>query len=180
MERKAVKILEEGLKFAHEIFEGTMQGVEEQHASWVPSGKALPIGTLYVHLLISEDMTINMMLKGGAPLFATSFKDKTGASELMPEPGPNWESEHRDWAAKVKVDLKLAKEYAKEVYKNSEEYLKEIQDSDLEKMIDLSAFEMEEKNAGWVIMNFVIGHINNIMGEISTLKGFQGLKGYPF
>lgn len=27
---------------------------------------------------------------------------------------------------------------------------------------------------------FVVGHANNLMGEIAAVKGFQGLKGYPF
>jgi hypothetical protein len=31
-----------------------------------------------------------------------------------------------------------------------------------------------------MLANLVIGHLNNLTGEISALKGAQGLRGYPF
>jgi hypothetical protein len=31
-----------------------------------------------------------------------------------------------------------------------------------------------------LLESFIIGHINNHSGEISALKGCQGIKGYPW
>ena len=35
-------------------------------------------------------------------------------------------------------------------------------------------------NQGQILELFIIGHIHNHSGEISALKGCQGLKGYPW
>ncbi len=36
------------------------------------------------------------------------------------------------------------------------------------------------ESARWVLNSLVVGHLNNMAGEISVLKGLQGSKGYPF
>jgi hypothetical protein len=50
----------------------------------------------------------------------------------------------------------------------------------LNKGVDMSAFGMGERKAYDFIGNIIISHIHQIMGEISVLKGVQGLKGFPF
>jgi len=40
-----------------EVMESTMADVEDTHAHWVPPGKALPLGSLYVHVLTAEDFS---------------------------------------------------------------------------------------------------------------------------
>lgn len=44
----------------------------------------------------------------------------------------------------------------------------------------MSAFGMGGRKLHSVLAGMVIGHAASIMGEISVLKGIQGLKGYPF
>ncbi len=48
---------------------------------------------------------------------------------------------------------------------------------DLERTIDTPCGEF---NLGQMLESFVIWHINAHCGEISALKGCQGLKGYPW
>jgi hypothetical protein len=44
----------------------------------------------------------------------------------------------------------------------------------------MSAFGMGKMKLGGYLTGIIIGHAHNITGEISVLKGIQGLKGYPF
>jgi hypothetical protein len=36
-----------------------------------------------------------------------------------------------------------------------------------------------EVTVGWIVVRLLIGHIDNECGEISCLKGLQGVRGYP-
>ena len=50
----------------------------------------------------------------------------------------------------------------------------------LDEMRDLSAQGLGRRSVGWMLNALVAGHLNNMAGELSCLKGLQGLKGYPF
>jgi hypothetical protein len=173
----AVQILLKSLKDAHMYMEQTMDGVTDDVAAFMPAGKANPIAGTYAHMVFSEDFFLHFFLKKEKPLFETSWKDKTGISELQPT---EWVEAYPKWLKTVKVDVKKAGEYAKAVFKDTENYLESLDDTDLEKEIDMSMFHMGSRPAGDMISMMIIGHIWSIMGEISVLKGIQGLKGYPF
>ena len=64
--------------------------------------------------------------------------------------------------------------------KKSEEYVASLSDTDLDQEIDMSMFGMGNKKLSSFLGGLVIGHTRDIMGEISVLKGIQGLRGYPF
>jgi hypothetical protein len=177
MKSLAVEVLLNQLKAAHEALEGTMEGVTDEVASFMPAGTANPIAGTYAHLVFSEDSFIHSFLKKSPPLFETTFKDNTGASETHPM---EWEVAYPKWLKEVKVDVNKFNEYAKAVFADSEEYVASLTDEDLEKDVDMSAFGMGERKTYDFIANIINGHITSIMGEISVLKGIQGLKGYPF
>lgn len=172
-----VKYLLEGLQNAHTYMLQTMDGVTDEVAAFVPQGTANPIAGTYAHLIFSEDSFTQGFLKKEKPLFETNWKDKTGISELQPT---DWIEAYPKWLKSVKVDITKVNEYAKAVFAETEKYVAGLTDEDLEKMVDLSAFGMGEKSVGNFIANLITGHANNIMGEVSVLKGIQGLKGYPF
>ena len=172
-----VNILLEQIKDAHQWLEATMEGVTNEIAAFMPPGKANPIAGTYAHLVMSEDFFIQGLLQGKKPLMETTWKDKTGASELQPT---EWEKAYPKWLKTVTVDIAQMREYAKATYKASEEYLASLTDEDLESEIDMSMFGMGKRKKHSVIAGMIIGHARDIMGEISVLKGIQGLKGYPF
>ncbi len=97
----------------------------------------------------------------------------------MPIPGPEW-VHYEDWTKNVKVDLKALREYAQAVYKDAENYVAGLTDSDLDKPLDMTNAGLGQKTFAWGITNLVIGHLHDMTGEVSVLKGIQGLKGYPF
>jgi hypothetical protein len=49
----------------------------------------------------------------------------------------------------------------------------------LDRVLDLGEMGFGEKKVAWVISSLVSSHAANLTGEISTLKGLQGAKGYP-
>jgi hypothetical protein len=173
----SVSILRQQLKDAHGILEGTMQDVTSEQAHWSPPGIANPLGASYAHLVLSEDGIINGMLKKGAPLAATAWAGKVGISEPPPQnPADPW----NQWARRVQVDLSALRQYAQAVYAASDEYLASLKVEDLNQPLDLSAFGLGEQTVGWMLNNAVVGHVSNHCGEVSCLKGLQGVKGYPF
>lgn len=177
MKSIASEILLTQLKAVHSALEQTMEGVTDEVAHFMPPEKANPIAGVYAHLIFGEDMFLHSFLKKSPTLMETTFKDKTGASELHPM---EWETEYPRWLREVRLDMGAFNKYAKAVFGASEEYVATLNDEDVEKEIDLSAFGMGTKKQYDFIANLLSGHAYSIMGEISVLKGIQGLKGYPF
>lgn len=176
-EKVASKILLNALKEAHSRLNGTMDGVTDEVAHFMPEGLANPIAGTYAHLIFSEDLFIHNFLKKTPSLVDSTFKDKTGASEVHPM---EWVEAYPKWLKEVKLDMKVFGEYAKAVQAASEEYLATLTDEDLDGDVDMSAFGMGTKKVHDFLSGIIIGHSDCITGEISVLKGIQGLKGYPF
>ncbi len=170
----AVALLRAQFKSCHEALEGTMAGVTEEQAHWMPAGSALPIGASYVHIVTSEDFFINGLLRHTALMCASSWAGKAGFSEPPPA-GTEW----ADWARRVEVDLPAMAPYAQAVYEATDNYLASLGDADLDCPYDLSGFGMGEQPAS-TVFSLVVEHAAWHTGEISCVKGLQGLRGYPF
>lgn len=173
----AVSVLLEQLKDAHQAISATMDGVTDEVAAFTPPGKANPIAGTYAHLIMSEDFFVQGMLKKGQPLFEGEWKDKTGASEVQPT---EWETAYPKWLKEVTVDIAQMNDYAKAVFAASEAYVATLNDEDLGEEIDMSMFGMGMRPISSFIGGLIIAHARDIHGEISVLKGIQGLKGYPW
>jgi hypothetical protein len=173
----AVQALREQFESANHVLEGTMQDVSPELAHWGPPGNAVPIGASYFHTLMSQDYMINSFVKGGPPWMATTWAGKAGISEPYPPPseGP-WEP----WAKRVKVDLEVMRQYAQAIYANTDDFLASMDEAEANRSLDLSGFGMGTKSVEWFLGNILLQHVCHHTGEISCLKGLQGLKGYPF
>ena len=179
MSNKAVKYIRECFKNAHGQLEATMADVTNEQAMWKPAGTAHPISGTYAHLIFSEDMIVQGLMRKTQPLMMGAYAGKTGANKPMPGMGPEW-AQYGQWANTVKIDLKQLREYAQAVYKTTDEYVASLVDEDLEKTVDLSGMGMGQKTFAYLFDRFLVGHTDSICGEIAVLKGLQGLKGYPF
>ncbi len=168
--KNAIDFLSAELKGAHELFAATASGLTAEQAHFNAGGNTVPIVGHIGHVLVFEDMVINGMLKGGAPLMAGG---KTGFSELPPQQPP-WDA----WARKIKVDLAQAMDYGMKVGASAEAYVASLDDSALGKPLDLSALGLGQQTVGFMLGALVLNlHLHT--GEISCLKGLQKLKGYP-
>src|SRR5258708_7062548 len=173
----AIGSLRENLSSAHWILGGTMEGVTADQAHRPGIGMSHPIAASYAHLVISEDMILNGMLKGAAPLAASTWAGKTGASEMPPmgSEGPaNWS----DWAKSVKVDLPAMQAYSQAVFAASDAYLASLKPEDLSQKIETFP-GIGQQTRNWML-GILVGHTYSHTGEISAAKGAQGLKGLPF
>ncbi len=172
----AITLFKEQVKDARGLLEGTMADVTEELATWQPGGKAIPIGAHYAHVVTAQDMGLHGLLKGTAPLIASSWAERAGLSEPPPF-GPG--SPLDEWALKAKISLQQLREYASAIYAATDEYLDTLTENQFSRRLDLSAFGFGEQPASFILIN---GWINNVWlhcGEISCLKGVQGQKGYP-
>jgi hypothetical protein len=173
------QLLRAELDAAHQTLEATMSDVTDDVATRPAPGNANPVGSCYAHAVLSEDGIVNGILRGQAPLFASSWAQRTGTDRPMPMPGMV-EGDMGEWYKTVKVDLAACREYARTVYTGSEEFLSSADEGTLGRMVDMSIAGLGEIPLPVMFSIFVTGHMNNLCGEISAMKGAAGLKGYPF
>src|SRR5438552_943919 len=166
----AITLLRSQLQTAHQFMEGTMADATQEQADWQPPGVANPLGASYAHVVIAEDGVINGVLQQRPPLAATTWAGKIGVSEPMPSPGPEW-THYGGWTRRVHTDLAALRAYAQEVYANTDAYVASLTPDDLDRPLDLSGIGMGKVNLGWALSNLVLGHIHDLMGEISCMKG---------
>jgi hypothetical protein len=177
----AITLLRQQLRDAHALLEAIMQDVTPEAAHWMPPGQANPVGATYAHLVLFEDRTINGVLLHRQPLYETAWSGKTGFSESMPREGEEWQ-DYAPWTRRVQIDLAAIHAYAQAVYDNTDQYLASLTPQDLDLSFDLSGVGMPSSGTtlGWILGRRIVGHVDNIAGEISCLKGLQDLRGYPF
>jgi hypothetical protein len=75
------------------------------------------------------------------------------------------------------VDLPALHDYARATAQTLESWVASLAPEDLERSIPTP---IGDYNLGPFLEFFIIWHINVHCGEISALKGCQGLKGYPW
>jgi hypothetical protein len=130
------------------------------------------IGSIYAHAVFAEDAVINGMLQGKPTLFQEQgWEAKTG---VKPPEGPR---QTDDWAANVNLNLATFQEYANAVFAQTDAYLANLSDAEMERKIQ---GPIGETTVGWMVVNILATHFPGHAGEIAALKGVQGLKGLPF
>ena len=169
----AVTLLKQQAHGTHQWLAGTLGDISSEQAQWAPEG-ALSVGAHYAHIVNGEDALINAVARGGAPMAATDWAGKTGLSEPMPQ------GSFSDWSRTVTIDLPALRAYGQAVFANTEAYIASLTPDDLDREIDLTAFGLGKVSLGFFISGITLGNTNWHCGEISCIKGLQGLKGYPF
>lgn len=169
------------LQDAHETLEGTMGDVTNEIANWQPKGKSLSVGAAYAHAVVSEDMLLNTMMRKAPLLIDQGWSEKMGLSSPHPVMGETWEQDFSAWVKTVTIDIAQLQEYGKAVQAQTNTYLSELSEDDfINNNVDLTSWGMGEYPLWRFFHRFIIGHADNITGEISAVKGMQNLKGYPF
>jgi hypothetical protein len=108
------------LKTAHDALEGTVTGVTPEQATWDPPGKAFSVAANYAHVVGSEDMAVQRLLRGKELLATTIWAGRTGLSELPPL-GPG--GDLKPWSRQAKIDLPALQRYGQAVYAATDEYV---------------------------------------------------------
>lgn len=174
MGNRAVKVYRDIFDTVHSWMIGTTEDLSVATASWQPAGKCVPAGAHFAHHVIGEDFFVNVLLQEKPVLAVTDFAGKTGFDKPYPT---DWQ--WAEWARTVTLDLDQLRAYATGVFANTDAYLATLTDSDLDREIDLSEMGWGVKTvSGLLDMIAIDGGAHS--GEISAIKGLQGLKGYPF
>ncbi len=162
---------------AHHVWlEGTMQGVTSEQAHWQPpGGRVAPIGAQYAHHVIALDFLFLGFVRQQQPLALSTFAGKTGMSIPYPMEG-DWIG----WAYQVQIDLDALREYAHAAYAAVDAQLVALSDDDLTTPVDMSPVGLGQQTLGSFLMNLLVLNAAAHTGEISVVKGLQGLQGYPF
>lgn len=161
------------LSFWHPVLDGMVgECGQDVIANNLPDATITSIGSVYAHIVMSEDAIVNGMLQGKPTIYESDgWKEKIGISF---EGRPSLEQE---WARKLVLDLGPFKEYAQAVYANSDAYIGGLPDADLDQK---KQTPIGEQSVGWVLAALLATHLPQHTGEIAALKGVQGLKGLPF
>jgi hypothetical protein len=85
-----------------------------------------------------------------------------------------------EWGRALQPDLPALRQYGQTVMADADAYLAQLGDADLDRMVDVSQAGLGMRSVSWMLNALVASHLNNMAGEISALKGVQGLRGYPF
>lgn len=133
----------------------------------LPGSTINSIGAVYAHTIFSEDGILNGLIRGGAPVyFAGGWAPKVGVD--MPQGGMD-----PDWA--VTLPLDVFRQYAAAVYQTTDEYLATVSDAELNRVIEPGfAPPMPVRS---LCANILAWHTATHQGEISALKGVQGVNG---
>jgi hypothetical protein len=174
-----VVLLQKIVSDARGVLEGTMADATQAQADFAPPGLANPLGATYAHVVWSEDMIVQGMFRQTQPLFASTWATRTGLSEPMPGPGPEW-ADYAGWTRRVKVDLAALRQYAQAVAGQTDTWLASLSETDLDRPTDLSAVGLGQHTLGSAIGLLIANHLGTETGEIAVLKGIQGARGYPF
>ena len=167
-------LLRQQLTGFHDLLEQTIADCPQEALDKnLPGATITNIGSIYAHLVFSEDGILHGMLQGKAPIYkAQDWAGRTGVQ--MPDPG----GFNPDWARAVRMKLPASREYAKTVYAATDAYVAGLSDTDLDRKVQTGF--VGEQTIGFVITNILGWHAAQHTGEIAALKGVQGLKGLPF
>jgi hypothetical protein len=160
--------LREQMQTMHSILEAAVADCSPGAVSHRPDGWAInSIGAVYAHTVFSEDGLVNGLIRGAQPVyFAGGWAPKVGID--MPQGGldPAWNPA---------VDLGLFRQYAAAVYQSVDEYLASASDADLDHVVDAGfAPPMPVRS---FFANILAWHVATHQGEVSALKGVQGVNG---
>lgn len=146
-----------------------VQDLSQEQFNWQPPGSANRIGAICLHLIASEDSYIHSVIQGKPRLWDT--EDWGAKMDINPPPGRgNWEG------IKGKtVPLELVLAYQRVVLAATDAYLAALTDEELVRRVNFIGGEQPVAD----ILATMVVHTSFHVGEISALKGVQGLKGLP-
>jgi hypothetical protein len=168
-----IELLRINLHVAHDAFSRTVADVTQEMADWIPPGIAHPLGERYAHAVAAEDWLVNGMARGEPPWFASTWAGRTGFDTI------DFGASNEQYRA-FRADISALREYERAVFASTADYLNSLSDVDMDRVFDMSQMGYGQVPAPAWWSSFIIGHVHDLMGEISILKGCLGVKGYPF
>ena len=140
--------------------------MDEAQYNHKPDGNCNPAAKLHAHALSGADFFVNVLL-AGQPSKWPEVASKAGLPENAME----------IWGSDATISPAVMEGYAEAIKGPMLEYIDTLSDEDLDREIDTRF--MGKQTIAWVLQ-LVGSHTFGHAGEISAVKGTQGLKGLPF
>lgn len=155
---------------AHQVLEGAIADCDAEALTKVVGGNIGTAGAIYAHAVFDEDGWIAGVAGQSTLWESGGWSEKTGLEEISGQ-------QNQEWAQSVTYDLAQFREYAQAVYAQTDEYLANLSDEDVDREIDTFA---GKSTIGKHVGSLGLWHVMSHQGELSAVKGAQGLKGLPF
>lgn len=168
-------LVRDEIKHARENFTAVVANVTQEMLQVDPGAKAFPLGATWAHAICTEDNIIHNMLKREPALYETTFKDASGLSMPMPPMDDRWSETNELWSRSVTVDLPKFLEYQEAVFAATDKYIMNLHDDEFDAELDLGTWG--KKRVWYILYEMVAMHMSTSTGEISVLKGLQGVRG---
>jgi uncharacterized damage-inducible protein DinB len=160
--------LRTSVKSVNDMVETAMQDLSDEVVNFAPGGTANTIAQLLAHVVSGQDLLINDKIGGGRSLHEMGWAVKTGIPLERPL---IWQRE--GW----KLDLAGFDEYRREVAKSVERTFRFMKPADLDR--EVSWVRGPDRPLALMMQTIFVNHGLGHCGEISAIKGMQGLKGLP-
>lgn len=156
---------------SHRIMETVVRDLTDDELNLkLPGSTINPIAAIYMHALMSEDNFIHTVCQEKPTLYeAENWGDRLGVTRVG--------GQMAEWGIQVRIVKHIAREYAREVFDETEAYLTVIHPSIFDEIIETRLGKMPR---GEALSSFVLWHQMGHVGEMAALKGVQGIKGWPF
>ena len=149
-----------------------MQEIAEEQVNWAPPGTANVISAILLHQAGIEDAVVQQRLRGEPRIWERDgWAEKTGVA-MTPGSGGGWEE-----LKTQTVSLAPIQAYAAAVHAATDAYLASLTDEELRREMPWP-FGGTRTVADFLAL--IVVHTVFHAGEVSALKGAQGVPGIPF
>lgn len=168
---KVQDLLRAQYRQAGETLEAVIGDCEDAALNWVGDKSTIgSIRAIYGHTVYDIDQMLNGPLGRPTVYDSGGWADRTGWNI----PGP---MQTEDWAKGARYDMAAVRDYAKAVYAAVDDYLAQASDDEISAEVETFG---GKQPLGQFLGTIGLWHVSSHQGEISALKGVQGLKGLPF
>ncbi|HZP58116.1 MAG TPA: DinB family protein [Dehalococcoidia bacterium] len=150
-----------------DLVDAVIGGLDDAQYNWTPPGTCNPIARTHAHALTAVDFFVHMVLQGKPMLWP-----ETAARTGLPE------NAREIWGTTVQIPLAPMVEYGKRVREAALAYVGSLTEDELDREVE--TFVLGKQPASFVVTRLLNEHLTGHTGEMSAVKGMQGLKGLPF
>ena len=195
-----VELIHFSLGRAFEHLDQMVSDLTQEQADWLPPGNANPISALYYHTIAYVDQLVHewcmapfrditieewfaaKVAKQDLGMGQVPLRRSAGWQEQVVRGLPPANPEDPYWDVRVaregiEVDLLALHDYAHATAQTLLDWAASLTPEDLERVIPTP---WGDYNQGQWLEFFIVWHINVHCGEIASVKGYQGLAGYPW
>lgn len=129
-------------------------------------------GTIFAHAVLSEDMFIQAIAKGGPTLRVSGGWDAKWGMAIPERPVQTVE-----WDAAMTLNLETFMPYVDAVFSATETFFAALSDAELDREVQAMG---RAQPLGELLATLGVFHMGEHLGEIAALKGVMGVKGLPF